>query len=370
MGVQELTEISRYYGANPEYVIAGGGNTSFKDEDTLYIKGSGASLAHMEPAQFVRMDRSKLGAVWEKDYPADPEKREAAVLNDMMAARCPGEEQKRPSVETLLHDLLPFAYVVHTHPGLVNGLTCSQEGEKAAARLFPNSIWIPSINPGYILFRAVRDAAHAYKEKNAEEAAVIFLQNHGVFVGADTVEGIKGLYGGIMDTLEGASGRKPDFSGSRGPDEAGRNLGDTLRGLAEKSGGAWNVQFLYNREIAELIESKESFKPVSGPFSPDHIVYAGSDPLFLPDAGSAEEAWKRHVEKTGRIPKIVACRKTGVFALGNSEKAAAAAAELFLDAVKVSVYTESFGGPRFMREDQIDFINNWEVERYRSKVSG
>ncbi|MDR2305563.1 MAG: class II aldolase/adducin family protein [Treponema sp.] len=370
MGVQELAEISRYYGANPGYVIAGGGNTSFKDEGTLYIKGSGASLAHMEPAQFVRMDRSKLGAVWEKDYPEDPEKREAAVLSDMMAARCPGEEQKRPSVETLLHDLLPFAYVVHTHPSLVNGLTCSQEGENAALRIFPHSIWIPSINPGYILSRAVRDAARAYKEKNAEEAAVIFLQNHGVFVGAGTVEGIKSLYRGIMDTLEKVTKRKPDFSGSLSPDEAAGNLGNVLRGLAETGGGRWNVQFLYNREIAGLIESEESFKPVSRPFSPDHIVYAGSDPLFLPDTGAAEEAWKRHVEKTGRIPKIVACRKVGVFVLGDSEKAAAAASELFLDAVKISVYTESFGGHRFMREDQIDFINNWEVERYRSKVSG
>jgi rhamnose utilization protein RhaD (predicted bifunctional aldolase and dehydrogenase) len=369
MGVQELTEISRYYGANPEYVIAGGGNTSFKDEAVLYIKGSGASLAQMEPEQFVRMDRTKLRAVWEKTYPADPEKREAAVLGDMMAARCPGEEQKRPSVETLLHDLLPFAYVVHTHPGLVNGLTCSLEGEKAAARLFPRGIWIPSINPGYILSGAVRDAARAYREKHGEEAAVIFLQNHGVFVGADTVEEIKSLYRGIMDTLERAIKRKPDFSGNAGPGEAGKSLCGLLRGLAEAGGGG-NVQFLYNREIARLIESEESFKPVSRPFSPDHIVYAGSDPLFLPDAGAAGEAWKRHVEKTGRIPKIVACRKTGVFALGDSEKTAAAAAELFLDAVKISVYAESFGGCRFMSQDQIDFINNWEVERYRSRVSG
>jgi rhamnose utilization protein RhaD (predicted bifunctional aldolase and dehydrogenase) len=226
------------------------------------------------------------------------------------------------------------------------------------------------MNPGYVLSGAVRDAAHAYKEKNAEEAAVIFLQNHGVFAGADTVEGIKSLSRGIMDTLEKAIRRKPDFSGSLSPGEAGGSLGDVLRGLAETSGGRWNVQFLYNREIAGLIESEESFKPVSRPFSPDHIVYAGSDPLFLPEAGTAEEAWKRHVEKTGRMPKIVACRKTGVFALGDSEKAASAAAELFLDAVKISVYTESFGGYRFMREDQIDFINNWEVERYRSKVSG
>jgi len=42
---------------------------------------------------------------------------------------------------------------------------------------------------------------------------------------------------------------------------------------------------------------------------------------------------------------------------------------LFRDSVAISVYTESFGGPLFMDEPMIDFIRNWEVEKYRSKVS-
>ena len=33
------------YGSNPAYVLAGGGNTSVKDETTLYVKGSGTQLA-------------------------------------------------------------------------------------------------------------------------------------------------------------------------------------------------------------------------------------------------------------------------------------------------------------------------------------
>jgi rhamnose utilization protein RhaD (predicted bifunctional aldolase and dehydrogenase) len=82
-----------------------------------------------------------------------------------------------------------------------------------------------------------------------------------------------------------------------------------------------------------------------------------------------ESAWKAHIEKTGRLPKITAVQGLGIFGLGNSEKIAAIAAELFEDAVKVAVYAESFGGVLFMTQDKIDFINNWEVERYRSKVS-
>ncbi|MDR1566714.1 MAG: class II aldolase/adducin family protein, partial [Treponema sp.] len=90
MSVQELAEISRFYGANPGYVIAGGGNTSFKDKDYLYIKASGTSLARAEPGDFVKMDRAALAKIWKKTYPSDSEARESAVLADMMAARAPG----------------------------------------------------------------------------------------------------------------------------------------------------------------------------------------------------------------------------------------------------------------------------------------
>ena len=111
-----LCEFSHKYGSNPEFVLAGGGNTSAKDDDYLYIKGSGSSLATIKPEQFVKMNRAKLAGMWQKDYPAAEDEREAAVLADMMAAKAPGEESKRPSVETLLHNLFPQKYVLHVHP--------------------------------------------------------------------------------------------------------------------------------------------------------------------------------------------------------------------------------------------------------------
>ena len=40
MSLQKLAEMSNRYGSNPEYVLAGGGNTSYKDENYLYVKGS------------------------------------------------------------------------------------------------------------------------------------------------------------------------------------------------------------------------------------------------------------------------------------------------------------------------------------------
>jgi rhamnose utilization protein RhaD (predicted bifunctional aldolase and dehydrogenase) len=378
MGVEDLTKLSRYYGSNPEYVIAGGGNSSFKDGGTLYIKGSGAALAEATPDSFVRMDRQALSRIWEKTYPPDPEKREKAVLSDMMAARKSGEEQKRPSVETLLHDILPFSYVVHTHPALVNGLTCSKRGEAAAAELFGRgALWIPSINPGYVLSRVVKSALEGYTAPGGRPADLILLQNHGVFVGADTVEGIKEKYAHVMETVESRVLRKPDLGeGLSSWDYSGEAAG-LLAELAGASAGGkapWKAVFWRNNEIAALVRDRASFHPVSSSFTPDHIVYSGSDPLFVETGTGAvqdllRKAWKKQLEKAHRLPKIAALQGLGVFGIGPSEKAATLALELFMDTVNVAVYAQAFGGERFMSRDQIDFINNWEVERYRSQVS-
>jgi rhamnose utilization protein RhaD (predicted bifunctional aldolase and dehydrogenase) len=100
MSVEELAAISRKYGSNPDYVLAGGGNTSWKDDSTLYVKASGFPLSTITSGGFVAMDRAKLARIWDASYPDDSAGREARALEDLMNARKPGEEAKRPSVET------------------------------------------------------------------------------------------------------------------------------------------------------------------------------------------------------------------------------------------------------------------------------
>jgi rhamnose utilization protein RhaD (predicted bifunctional aldolase and dehydrogenase) len=110
MGLKELVEISNFYGKNPDLVLAGGGNTSYKDKNYLYIKGSGTTLATIIVEGFVKMNRKALADMWKKNYPEDVLKREAVVLSDLMDARAKTDYNKRPSVETSLHDLLPQKY--------------------------------------------------------------------------------------------------------------------------------------------------------------------------------------------------------------------------------------------------------------------
>jgi len=370
--MEALVEISRFYGVNPDYVLAGGGNTSWKDKDTLYIKASGSSLGEAAVESFVKMDRNALALIWEKEYPPSGAERESAVLADIMNSRKVGEEAKRPSVEVLLHDIMPFSLVVHLHPALVNGLTCSRRGEEAMREIFgEKAVWIPSTNPGYVLSKRAKTAMDAYSASHGEPAAIIFLQNHGVFVGDNSADGIKEKYDDIMGKIGDCIKRKPDLSGEKRLMAGGQDgavIDEIIKTLAELAGAA---VFLQTGEVTSLVKDRASFAPVSSAFTPDHIVYAGSDPLFTEanTAAGIRAAWKNHAEKTGRKAKIAAVQGLGVFGAAATEKAASLALDLFMDSVKVAAYSESFGGPRFMTRDEIDFINNWEAERFRTSVS-
>ena len=80
--MQTLIKMSRRYGSDDRFVLAGGGNTSVKDEKHLYVKGSGTSLSTISEEGFVKMNRSKLGAVWNNTYSEDAAERESEVLSD------------------------------------------------------------------------------------------------------------------------------------------------------------------------------------------------------------------------------------------------------------------------------------------------
>jgi rhamnose utilization protein RhaD (predicted bifunctional aldolase and dehydrogenase) len=210
-----LAAMSNKYGADADYVLAGGGNTSYKSADRLWVKGSGTALATIKLEDFVVLEREKLAKMWSAAYPEEEAAREAAVLADMMAARVEGEN-RRPSVETLLHDLFPQPYILHVHPAIVNGLTCSMEGEKAMKRLFPAAVWVDACKPGYILALLCKEKMDAYKAETGKDCKLLFLQNHGIFFAGDTAEETGALAEKTMEILKAAVKREPAL-GKRKP---------------------------------------------------------------------------------------------------------------------------------------------------------
>ncbi len=372
MSMEALLSMSHRYGSNADFVLAGGGNTSFKTDSVLYIKGSGSSLSTILPEQFVKMDRALLGAMWEKTYSTDEKEREAQVLADMMDARCRGEEGKRPSVETLLHDLFPQKLVLHLHPALVNGLTCAKGAEAAMKALFPNAIWVPASNPGFILALLCRDLMDAYEQANGKVANLLFLQNHGVFFAADTLDEMDALVEKVMSALHAqADAYAPDFAPAPFDTDRAVALAPILRMLWGGQEGA-SVKFIADTQTVKYASSKSAFARIVGAFTPDHIVYCKAEPMWL-DADMDEDAviaaFRSFEETKGYAPKIVFAENLGMFAIGKNKKEADTAAIVFADAMKIASFAQAFGGENPMTKDKIDFIVNWEVESYRAKVS-
>ncbi len=357
MSIGQLLCESQRYGGDDRFVLLGGGNTSYKKDGVLYVKASGSALATITEKGFVKMDLARMENIWKKTYSEDDDEREEEVLADMMACRLEGETA-RPSVEALLHALLPFTYVVHLHPALVNGITCSQEGERAVTRLFPEALWIELVKPGFILAKIVRERLALLKRKSGKTASVIFLQNHGVFVGGESLAEIASQYDSMLRTIEGQLVRKPDFTPLVMDEKKRASIASTLEELT----GAKIVSAL-NAEISRYLASSEAFAPVASSFTPDHIVYSGFKPLWVGEGESVKAAFGEYEKLYGNEPKIICVQNTGVFSVGDKPL------PLFLDTVTISVYTESFGGPLFMDEAMILFIRNWEVEKYRSTLA-
>lgn len=357
MNLTSLIEISRRYGSDPAYVLLGGGNTSRKEGNTLFVKASGHALGSIDEAGFVQMDLAKLDQIWQKKYSADDDQRETEVLADMMACRLEGESA-RPSVEALLHAILPFTYVVHLHPALVNGITCSRRGEETVNRLFPSALWVELVKPGFILAQVVRERMAVHKERTGSEASLIFLENHGIFVGSQTIEGIEELYRSVMERIESEGVRQPDFTAV--PSDQGR--AGAIREALEAETGTKTL-FAANVESQRFLADVHAFWPVSSSFTPDHIVYAGFKPLWVAEQDDPVAAYRAFVAEHGEGAKIICVQNLGIFSIGEKPL------PLFFDTMAIAVYSEHFGGPKFMSDSMIQFIRTWEVERYRSKVA-
>ena len=372
--IEQLIEVSRRYGADSRFVIAGGGNTSFKTADRLWVKASGHALATIGEDGFAVLDRAKLNPMGTKAYSADTAEREAQVKDDLAAACI--TKDRRPSVETSMHNAISYAFVVHLHPTAVNALMCSVQAEAKCKELFPDALYIPYCDPGYTLFKKVYDEIQAYKAVRGTEPQVIFLQNHGIFVAADTVAEIDRIYDSIMSSLETIPGslKKCPEEESAVSDSASSVVESipAIRQILSRGGRGLKTLKVTSDELAlHFAESKENFAKVAVPFTPDIIVYCKSHYIWLEDAdvAKAEKAIEEYVAKYGHTPKVILIKGIGLVAVGDNAKNAGIITEVFCDAMKVACGAQAFGGQHGMEPAWVNFIDTWEVENYRRKVA-
>ena len=368
--IGDLIKISKFYGSDNRFVIAGGGNTSYKSVDKLWVKASGASLATITEEGFAILDRAKLNLITEKVYSSNADEREEQVKRDLEEATL--TKGKRPSVETSMHNAINYVFVVHLHPTLVNGLMCSQYAQNELIKLFGDKhVFVEYTDPGYILFKKVNDKIEEHRKRFDEEPKVIWLQNHGVFVAADTIEEIEFIYDDIIYKLEGRLIEPLDVKSLEVNSCVTEILPALRMLLSDKELKTLRVR--NNGLIKYYSEQPENQKDIVRPFTPDAIVYCKSNYIFLnSDNDLLEEAEQKisdFTEEFAYLPKVILIKGIGLVAVGDNANQCDIILDVFEDAMRIAFLSKSFGGPHPMTDEQIRFIDTWEVENYRRSVA-
>lgn len=351
--LKALTLLSRAV-SGPDYVLGGGGNTSVKDDNTLWIKPSGTVLGALSEKDFVALKRERLSALNAVDETMERQAREREIQRILTAAKFDGPSDRRPSVESPLHHLIEYRFVTHTHPTLVNGMTCSINGRETCAELFPDALWIDFVDPGFMLYRQARARIGQYRDEHGVFPETIFMKNHGVAISGDSPARVQSAYRRIFDTLT----------------ERYRKAGVSLSLPAKERCPAAYARELENalrQSVSAPAETAMSafFEVAPGPLTPDHIVYAGAFAFVgWPDRAGFQEFRRRY----GSDPRIVAA-PSAVAALGDTTGKARLALALARDGARVAQLARAFGGVEPMSDSARAFIENWEAEHYRSKLA-
>ncbi len=385
----KLIWLSRHFGTNPEFILAGGGNTSAKIEGRLHVKASGHSLATIEAGGFVAMNREKLTSLLSTSLSDDPVCREEEFKAAILDARLEGEKGMRPSVECVLHNVLSPTFVVHTHSTWANMIACSTNGERVTKELFGDEVlWVPYVDPGYILARklAVALEAHAKRTKKAQPAAVL-LENHGLIIADDDPEEIIRRTQWFVDKVRERLGdirTGEPFGALEAIDEQRSRkfigvIAPALRALLAEGPTLKVVTFDSSDHAMNLAAGAHgAAMAAGGALAPDQIVYCKTFPMWFETVGDEpvdaivarlRMAVDAHKAAAGFIPGVVIVKGLGLFVAGDDFAGAETARAVYVDAIKVMAGARRLGGAKFLGEHDRKFIENWELEVHRRRVA-
>ncbi len=171
---------SKLLGKSKDLVLHGGGNTSVKIDDTLYVKGSGWDLKTIEKEGFAPVKLETLQKMATLDHLSDSQmvKMQKEAMSDKNAPN--------PSIEAILHAIIPFKYVDHTHADAVVTITNTPKAKEYLQKIYGDSVLIIDyIMPGFPLAKAIYEATKDIDYKKIEG---IILLNHGIFTFDDSAK--------------------------------------------------------------------------------------------------------------------------------------------------------------------------------------
>ena len=378
---------SRLLGADPTLVLHGGGNTSVKtmqknifgeDESILFVKGSGWDLATIEAPGFSPCRMAHLLKLAELETLSDTDMARELLLS-MTNPAAPA-----PSVEAILHAILPHTFVDHTHADAIITITNSVDGEARVREIFGGLVIIvPYVMPGFKLVRAV---AELYPAQVAPETLGMVLLNHGIFTWGDNAKESYERMIELVGMAEAYLQRKNAWTITPTPAASPAPIGIQLAALRKDVSTLARFPLIVSSRTDQVslnFARRPDVDSVSqqGPATPDHVIRTKRLPLVGQDVAKYGQDYKAyfdaHLTRSPQkltmldaAPRIMLDPELGLLAVGRSAADAAIADDIYSHTIEIITRAEMLGGYRALPVSDLFDMEYWELEQAKLKRQG
>jgi rhamnose utilization protein RhaD (predicted bifunctional aldolase and dehydrogenase)/NAD(P)-dependent dehydrogenase (short-subunit alcohol dehydrogenase family) len=385
---------SRLLGRDRSLVLHGGGNTSVKvrernllgdEEDVLYVKGSGWDLETIEEAGFAPVRLEPLRRLARLDDLSDPQ-----MVNELATHRT-RNDAPAPSVEAILHAILPHKFVDHTHSDAVLTVTNAAGGGPGGADRV-REIWgdavvvIPYAMPGFALARL---CARLFPEQAGPQTIGMVLLQHGIFsFGATARESYERMIELVSRAEEYLAAHGawtlPEPAAEVPPPslEIARSIASLRHDLSRTAGfplivtsrrNARSLSFARRDDVARISQQ--------GPATSDHLIRTKSVPMLGRDAAAWAEQYHAYFEAHAPAareprtmldpaPRLVLDRELGLLAAGRRTTDAAVAAEIYEHTMDIIERAVLLGGWTALPAHHLFDMEYWDLQQAKLKKEG
>ncbi|HEU4350419.1 MAG TPA: bifunctional aldolase/short-chain dehydrogenase, partial [Burkholderiales bacterium] len=376
---------SRLLGADKSLVLHGGGNASVKlrekdlfgeERDVLYVKGSGWDLETIEAEGFVPLPLAYL-----QRLPSLPALSDAQMVNEfnthVLRAGAPS-----PSVETLLHALLPHRYVDHTHADAVLAVSNAPDGEKRIREMYGERVAvIPYAMAGFQLAALL---AREYPRQASAKAIGVVLISHGIVsFGAEARESYERMIElvSVAEEYLQKSRAWHVLGAATSPSAVNRAEIASLRRAISEQAGFPVVVKVNDHEKLRAFAQRPDVPRLSqqGPATPDHLLFTKAVPMIGRDAAAYAKRYREYFQRNAGTggktmldpaPRMVLDPELGFAAAGRDAREAAIIEELYDHTIDVILRAEALGGWRAVGEKHLFDIEYWELEQAKLRKAG
>jgi len=369
---------SNILGQSDELVLHGGGNTSVKIDVNgraiLYVKGSGWDLVSIEKEGFSPVKISSLIRMAKLNSLSDSD----MVAGQKMAMI--DETAPNPSVEAILHALIPFKVVDHTHADAIVTISNSINGLEHIEKLFPNFLIIPYVMPGFILAHTIYMRTESVDFDWASCEGII-LHNHGIFTFDNDA---KSSYDKMIDAVSLAEDflkKNADISFDAIKSTRDLNIEELQELISSEKG--YEVVMRINQTPLALTYSASSHLSdfaTRGVLTPEHIIRTKRVPLIIEDSNIKralayyKKSYLNYFKRFSKdeiclnpAPNYAVVKNFGVILFGKSAKEVDILNDIIEHTMMAVLRADKLGGYKSIGLEDSFEMEYWELEQAKLK---